>query len=148
MNHQTETGPQLREQPGAQKKVGTSSTDTQSATDRAGAGNRILTAEQEIEEAALRNLQQILNEGLAATWERRARQFEEARPKPGDYMGQATPAEIAERDRDLAETARACRLKAVIVRELGDPEIRYSMAVALLDDLAPENRVNQERRAA
>lgn len=55
-------------------------------------------------------------EAEAINWERRAAIFEKARPQPGDFNGNATVDELAERDRRCAETAQACRNKADAVR--------------------------------
>ena len=56
-----------------------------------------------------------LNDALACTMRRRAELFEWARPRPGEYAGQATPAELAARDRLLAAQAKACRNKAILL---------------------------------
>lgn len=51
--------------------------------------------------------------GAASTyWEDRARQLEAARPRPGDFTGQATPEGLAERWRRLTGAAAACRARA------------------------------------
>lgn len=63
---------------------------------------------------AARVLQDALNEGLAKTWERRARAFDAARSRPGDYMGRASQLDVARRDRRLAEIAQACRNRASV----------------------------------
>ena len=59
-----------------------------------------------------RVVQDALADATSLYWERRAAMFEWARPRPGDYTGQATPADIARRDRELAEAAAACRARA------------------------------------
>jgi len=59
--------------------------------------------------------QDALNEAAAATWWRKAEAYEWARPKPTDFNGNATPAELAERDRKLAAQAAACRHKAELL---------------------------------
>ena len=60
--------------------------------------------------------QDALNEAAAATWWRKAEAYEWARHRPGvDYTGNATPAELAERDRKLAAQAAACRAKAELL---------------------------------
>ena len=60
--------------------------------------------------------QDCLNEAAAATWWRKADAYEWARHRPGvDYTGNATPAELAERDRKLAAQAAACRHKAELL---------------------------------
>jgi hypothetical protein len=53
--------------------------------------------------------QDALGEAVACTWTRRAELLTWAMSRPGDFTGNATPAEIAERDRKLAAQAEACR---------------------------------------
>jgi hypothetical protein len=68
-----------------------------------------------------RLVQDSLNEAAACTWWRRAEVLEWARPRPGDFRGNATPAELAARDRRLAAQAQACRNKAeLLARHLLD----------------------------
>jgi len=45
-------------------------------------------------------------------WLRRARVFEAARPRPGDFTGAATENELQERDERLRQMAAACRRQA------------------------------------
>ena len=78
---------------------------------------RIL-ARVDMEAIPQRAVQEALSSALACTWSRRAAMFEWARPKPGDWNGNATPAELAARDRRLAAQAQACRNKAALL-ELG-----------------------------
>lgn len=53
-----------------------------------------------------------LAEATANYWERRARTFADAAPRPGDYTGRATRAELtAARERCLSAAA-ACRARA------------------------------------
>lgn len=54
-------------------------------------------------------------DGNAATWERRARQLEAARPRRGDYPGRSTPAEQTARWERLTEAAAACRHRAAFI---------------------------------
>jgi hypothetical protein len=106
--------------------------------------DRLVSVEAQLQWAGQRFLQQILTEAQATFWERRADEFDAARSKPGDFEPPrlaVTPQERADRDRDLHETALACRRKAQILRELGDPEMAYVLALAILEPLAPENRV-------
>lgn len=69
---------------------------------------------------AARVLTDALAEGTAAYWERRGKSFEGAAPKPGDFNGRATPAEIAERAERCRATAAACRARASL-EERGQP---------------------------
>ena len=62
-----------------------------------------------------RFVQDALNDALACTMRRRSALLEWARPKPGEYTGNTTPAELAERDRLLAAQAKACRNKAILL---------------------------------
>lgn len=59
-----------------------------------------------------RVLQDALADGTAAYWRRRAETFEAARPRPTDYHGQATRADLAARDARCREAAEACRKRA------------------------------------
>lgn len=61
---------------------------------------------------AARVLEDIWCEASAIYWRRRADQFDRARPRAGDYTGQATSEQLAEQDARLASTTRACRLRA------------------------------------
>ncbi len=100
---------------------------------------RLVSIEDKVEQASRRILEDIFAEGLAAFWDRRADEFEDARAKPGDYQPphlQVTEEERAQRDRDLAETALACRRRAQFIRAHGDQEAVYMVALAVLDPLA------------
>lgn len=61
-----------------------------------------------------RVVQDALTEATASYWERRAAAFQDARPRPGDYTGNATAADLADADRRCAEVARACRAKSTV----------------------------------
>jgi hypothetical protein len=76
---------------------------------------RILALVDAEEPIRRRVVQDALNDALACTMRRRAELFEWARPRPGEYAGQATPAELAARDRLLAAQAKACRNKAILL---------------------------------
>ena len=89
--------------------------------------------------SAIRLVQDGLLDGDVHYWERRAQQFEDARRKPGEWLGQSTEAERAERDQRLAETAQACRAKAEFVRRYGDPEL-LGAASAVLSGLVDDFR--------
>lgn len=66
---------------------------------------------------AARVVQDALTAARPAHWLRRAAEFEAARPRPGDYHGQATPDEIAALDDRLALIAEQCRLHADLLRQ-------------------------------
>lgn len=81
--------------------------------------------------SALRLLQGAITDGDAHYWQRRAKDFEWARPRPGEWRGQATEAERDQRDQRLAETAAACRAKAAFVELYGDPELTGAASIVL-----------------
>jgi hypothetical protein len=62
-----------------------------------------------------RATQQLIIENDPAYWIRRAEEFEAAAPRPGQYLGQATPAELSERWHDCIATAVACRRHAQLL---------------------------------
>lgn len=55
----------------------------------------------------------------AQQWRERAEQFRWARPRAGDYPGQATIEERRERWRRLTAIAGACDAKAVLIEQHG-----------------------------
>ena len=59
-----------------------------------------------------RILADAMSEGTAIFWERRAREFDAAAPRPGDFRGRASDAELAEAGRRCREAAAACRARA------------------------------------
>lgn len=63
-----------------------------------------------------RAFQDLMQVASAATWERRAAALEFARPRPGDFNGNATPEELAARDERLAREAEQCRNHAKLLR--------------------------------
>lgn len=63
-----------------------------------------------------RFIEGCISDVLPMQWERRAGTFEDARPRPGDYIGRATPKELKERDERLARLAAGCRVHAAILR--------------------------------
>lgn len=65
--------------------------------------------------AAKALLGDIWCEATAAYWMRRAEQFEAARPRRGDYTGNATAQEIYERYDSLTAAAQACRARAAFL---------------------------------
>ena len=62
----------------------------------------------------LRVLADALSEATASYWNHRAEQFENAAPRPGDFTGRATAAELAERGRHCRARAQACRQRALL----------------------------------
>lgn len=61
-----------------------------------------------------RVLQDALNEATRSYWLRRAETFEQAKPRLGEFHGQATKAELSARWRSLDEMAKACRNRAAL----------------------------------
>ena len=61
-----------------------------------------------------RLLEDCLSEATQAYWMKRARDFENARPRIGDFHGQATPAQLRERWHRLTAIANACRARAQV----------------------------------
>jgi hypothetical protein len=68
-----------------------------------------------------RVLQDCLTEATASYWVHRAYQFQEAAPKPGEFHGRATRAQLAEARRRCLAIALACRRRAQLIME-GRPE--------------------------
>lgn len=65
-------------------------------------------------------LADAIQEASAIYWNRRADSFDKARPRPGDYAGQATRPDLnARRDR-CTDVARACRARASVSLLQGD----------------------------
>lgn len=65
-----------------------------------------------------------LLDAWGATWERRARALEAARPRPGDFQGRATREELREQWQRLTAAAQACRARAqVSPLDLVAPEV-------------------------
>lgn len=72
----------------------------------------------DIDQFRKRVLQDAFTDARAVNWLKRAQTFENARPRPGDFPGRATPAQIAEQDRRLAAAALACRNHAWLIKRL------------------------------
>lgn len=64
----------------------------------------------------VRALEDALTEATPDYWTRRAEVFEQARPRPDDFVGRATRNELAARDARLVDAARACRSAAEVAR--------------------------------
>ena len=80
-----------------------------------------------------RLLQDAFTAAIPGQWERRAQVFESARPRPGDYLGAASAADLDALDRRNAVSAAQCRIHAAILRgdDLLDP--RHAADAALID---------------
>lgn len=67
-----------------------------------------------------RILQDAIAEGAAAYWLGRAEEFERCKPRPGEYHGRATRAELSARWRRCDDTAKACRNRATFAHMYPD----------------------------
>ncbi|MGB3763220.1 MAG: hypothetical protein WA966_08355, partial [Ornithinimicrobium sp.] len=70
--------------------------------------------EEYVEQFRGRVVQEALAAATASFWRHRAAQFEDARPREGDFTGRATTEDLAAADHRMAETAQACRNRARI----------------------------------
>lgn len=84
----------------------------------------------------VRFLADLLTDGMAGQWEKRARVFEWAAPRPSDFNGRATPAELAERTQRCQATAAACRAKAQVLRRYGPPDFAIAEVAMVLGEVA------------
>lgn len=77
------------------------------------------------EHFAARVMQDAINCGLAATWERRRDALLAARPRVGDFHGQATPEQLRARWFELTAIADACAARATVSlrHEEIDPDV-------------------------
>lgn len=83
----------------------------------------------EVSRLQVRVLEDAMSAGRAASWFRRAEAFEDARPKPGDYVGRATAADLAEQDRRLARDAELCRTHAELLTRHPMPLHEFERAI-------------------
>jgi len=67
------------------------------------------------ERIRIRAVQEAVGNAAAFTWTRRAELLEFALSREGDFRGQATDEQIAERDRRLAAQVAACRHRAELL---------------------------------
>lgn len=88
-----------------------------------------------IKYAQHRFLQDALTMATAAYWRKRAEDFEAARPRPGDYNGNATPEQLKARDERMAGIARACRNHAALLGA-GQPSRISDEVAAVLREVA------------
>lgn len=99
-----------------------------------------------VDRFAVRLLEDALTAAMPFHWLRRAAQLDECRPRPGDFVGAATPAELAERDARLAEQAEACREHARFL--MAYPDVLAEMVAADVAALAAEGVSDAPVRAA
>lgn len=84
----------------------------------------------------VRFLADLLTDGMAGQWEQRARVFEWAAPRPSDFNGRASAAELAERAQRCRATAAACRVKAEVLRRYGPPDFVTAEVAMVLGEVA------------
>lgn len=82
-----------------------------------------------------RVLQDCLTEATAGYWRRRAVTFEAARPRAGDFNGQASRDELSARDERCRLAAELCRHRAGLSLE-AKPEPITPDVWAMLDEVA------------
>jgi hypothetical protein len=80
----------------------------------AGCRMNIPDLSEHIEHFRARVMQEALAEATSSYHERRAAMFDWARPRDGDFTGQATAEQIAAQDQRLARVAQSCRAAARI----------------------------------
>lgn len=69
-------------------------------------------------------------------WLKRARTFEDAQSRVGDYTGLATPEQIQAQDDRLAATAQACRNAASLCHHADFRSIMIAQFAHVLDEVA------------
>ena len=75
-----------------------------------------------------RILTDALRTATASYWHRRAAQLEWAKPRPGDYRGQATDADLRDQWNRLDAMVQACRARATAAPW---DDVRTELATAL-----------------
>jgi hypothetical protein len=70
-----------------------------------------------------RLIQDCLTEATASYWIHRAHQFQQAAPKPGEFHGRATRAQLVEAHRRCNAIALACRRRAQLIMDGRTEEI-------------------------
>ena len=83
-----------------------------------------------------RFLADLLTQGMASYYGRRARVFEWAAPRPGDFVGRATPHQLAAQSARCRETATAFRNKAAVLRRYGTPDFVMDEVTGVLREVA------------
>jgi hypothetical protein len=96
-----------------------------------GRSSSVLEVTDELTHLQRRILQDCVNSGLASTWERRAAMWEWARPRPGEHMGERSPAQAQAKWHELTAIADACRARAALSRQHEgiDPDIDEALGV-------------------
>jgi hypothetical protein len=96
---------------------------------------RLETLAAQLGSCGRRVVEEALTAALPAFWERRAEQLDDARPRPTDFHGRASSAELAERDRRLAEQAAACREHAELLRMFPEEEAVVELVADVWDEV-------------
>jgi hypothetical protein len=101
-------------------------------------GDRAMTASlrrlvDHVEHFQHRVIADAVLDASATRWLMRADEFEAARPRHGDFHGQATREQLRARWAELTEIANACRAKASLLREEGMFDV-----LAAVDDVLEE----------
>ena len=114
----------------SQERASRPSRATETARTRWAAGETSVNlrsdSDLDLEHFRMRVIQDALNEGRRQWWLRRALDFENARPRPGDFNGQATLEELRDRWVWCTEIAKACRARAEVAPLDDDrPEILH-----------------------
>lgn len=79
---------------------------------------------------ARRVLQDCLTQATAQHWLNRAAAFEWASPRPDDFVGAATPAQLAEAATRCRESAEACRRRSKLILSGAPEEISAAVDAA------------------
>lgn len=90
----------------------------------------------DLEHFGSRVVQEAFMTGRQSFWRRRAREFEAAMSRPGDYRGEATAADVAAMDARLAAVARACRARAELAPLLDEDNDADLVLDEAVDDRA------------
>lgn len=88
-------------------------------------------ARTQVDQIRYRLIEDAVQQGRADYWRRRADTFDWARPRPTDFNGRATAAELAARDARLARLAKLCRFHARLIETTRDAEIAAELAELL-----------------
>ena len=89
------------------------------------------TLGQVLDPFARRLLQEAMTAAMPWHWYRRAEQLDDARPRPDEFHGQATRAQLSARWRSLTDAAEGCRRHARFLTEHPD-----AMAELIAADVA------------
>jgi len=93
-------------------------------TDNRAALRRLLHQIDLDEQLRRRSVQSVILTASAWWWRWRAEQFDQARPRPSDFNGLATPADLAVADERCRQVAQACLNRAtLIVWEAADVDL-------------------------